>query len=147
VEVTAQSQRTEKAVAQAVKTFNEMSNKTSSALAHPAFFAIVVLALLAWLPTVVLMDTGVSDLIVDSITNPLQLLLLVLLHNNQYRVSKASDDRGDQTAWALASLLDHAADTSDDEDRSQRLRKEAAELRRDAEKDSDLSAGNTPRKE
>ncbi|MFE6616688.1 hypothetical protein [Amycolatopsis sp. NPDC057786] len=77
--------------------FNRLSNKASSWLAHPLFFGFVVLALVAWVPTLWLMETGASDLVVDSITNPLQLLLLVLLHNNQHRVSKASDDRADQT--------------------------------------------------
>ncbi|MBE1579520.1 MULTISPECIES: hypothetical protein [Pseudonocardiaceae] len=127
--------------------FNRLSNKASSWLAHPLFFGFVVLALVAWVPTLWLMETGASDLVVDSITNPLQLLLLVLLHNNQHRVSKASDDRADQTARALATLLEHAATTTQDEQRSQQLREEAVQLQRDAEKDNELSSGDTQRRE
>ncbi|MFE6616690.1 hypothetical protein [Amycolatopsis sp. NPDC057786] len=51
------------------------------------------------------------------------------------------------TARALATLLEHAATTTQDEQRSQQLREEAVQLQRDAEKDNELSSGDTQRRE
>lgn len=122
--------------------FDRISEHISRQVAQPWFFLLVAVALLAWIPTVFLWDTGTSDLLVDALTNPLSLLLLVLLQNSQYRSGRAKDDRQDELEKALALLLRQVASGEADEARRDRLHEQAARLVHNAEVTGRLVSGD-----
>ncbi len=120
--------------------FNQLSERTARLVSRPWFFAVVLLAIVAWLPTLVLWDTGPSDLLVDALTNPLSLLLLVLLQNSQYRSDQAKDDRQDELERGLALVLDHLAEQEGDEARRRELRTRARHLEENAERSTSIAS-------
>jgi low affinity Fe/Cu permease len=126
--------------------FDQLAERSARQVGAPWFFALVVLAIVAWLPTVVLWDTGSSDLLVDALTNPLSLLLLLLLQNSQYRSDVAKDDRQDALEQGLALALRQLAEAEDDEGRRQELHEGAQRLIDNAERSSSIaSAGDHER--
>lgn len=122
--------------------FDKVSERTARLIAGPWFFAAVVLAIAAWLPTVALWDTGASDLLVDALTNPMSLLLLVLLQNSHYRSGLAQDDRQDEIERSLAMVLRHLADSEGDEGRRRELVEGARRLVRNAERSRSISSAD-----
>jgi low affinity Fe/Cu permease len=113
-------------------TFDRFSEMVTRAVTRPWFFAITVIAIAAWLPTMVMWDTGPSDLLVDALTNPLSLVLLILLHNSQYRSEQAKDDREDHLERSLALVLRHLA-ARDDAEQRRKLERAPDELVENAE--------------
>lgn len=120
--------------------FDQLAERSARQAGRPWFFAVVVLAIAAWLPTLALWDSGSSDLFVDALTNPLSLLLLLLLQNSQYRSDVAMDDRLDALEQALALALGHLAEGEGDERRRQELRKGAQRLIDNAGRSTSLAS-------
>lgn len=118
-----------------VTLFDRFSQRATKAVTTPWFFAVTVLALLLWVPTLIGADPNISDLVIDAITNPVSLLLLVLLQNSQSRSDDAADKRLDQLSRGLALLLEDAAAHDRDESHQRALRAQAEELWRAAEKE------------
>lgn len=119
--------------------FDQFAEQASRHVGKAWFFGLVVAAIVAWLPTLVLWDTGPSDLLVDSLTNPLSLLLLVLLQNSQNRTDDAKDARQDEIEHGLAAVLDHLAERVDDDDAAARLTEQARKLVRNAQRSESMS--------
>lgn len=122
--------------------FDQLSERTARHVARPWFFAIVAIAIAAWIPTVVLWESGTSDLLVDALTNPLSLLLLVLLQNSQYRSAQAQDDRQDEIERSLALVVRHFADTEQDESRRRELVDGARRLVHNAERSTSIASAD-----
>ena len=89
----------------------------------------------------VVWDTGHSDLLVDALTNPLSLLLLLLLlQNSQYRSDVALGDRQDAMEQGLALVLRHLAEAEGDESRRRELREGAQRLIDNAERSTSIAS-------
>lgn len=123
-----------------MQSLDTLSQRATRTVISRAFFVVVLVALVAWIPTLFLADAGVADLVVDALTNPLSLLLLLLLQNSQYRSDQAKDHRQDQLSGALALLLRHAAEREQDAGQRDRLLAEADELEEAAEKEDRLAS-------
>jgi|GEM_PF-6815372 len=108
--------------------FNRFAEAVSVQVSRSWFFILTLAAVVAWIPTLWLLDPGTSDLIVDSIANPTSLVLLVLLHNAAFRSERASDARSDQLAEALAEVLHQLSREESDPDRRAYLEGRAERL-------------------
>lgn len=116
--------------------FDRFAERITRQVVRSWFFALVAVAVLAWLPTLFLWDSGASDLLVDALANPTSLLLLLLLQNSQHRSERAQDRRQDAIEHALALLLDEVAEHEDEGARRRELTRAAGRLRRQAEESS-----------
>jgi low affinity Fe/Cu permease len=119
--------------------FDKLSQQITEQVVRPWFFWLIVAALLAWIPTLFLWDDGRTDLLVDAITNPVQLLLLVLLQNTQWRQEKALDWRQDNVEGSLALLLRHVAGDVQDDVRRRSLLEAADRLEDNARRSTRLA--------
>lgn len=125
--------------------FDRFAQQITKQVVRPWFFWLIAGAILAWLPTLVLWDPGPSDLLVDSLTNPLSLLLLVLLQNSQSRQERALDRRQDQLERSVSLLLRQAAVHEPDEATRRSLSDAAENLMRSAEESEALATAGTQR--
>lgn len=66
-------------------------------------------------------DTGSSHLLIDALTKPASLVLLILLQNSQNRGDRGKDARQDEMEHALAGLLRHLADSGAEAETRQQL--------------------------
>lgn len=121
--------------------FDRFAQRATGHVGRPWFFLIAVVAIVAWLPTLVLWDTGPSDLLVDSLTNPASLLLLILLQNSQNRGDAAKDARQDTLEHALADIIEQFAAQAEGDDQ-QRLRSRSEQLRKNAVATETLSSAD-----
>jgi low affinity Fe/Cu permease len=112
--------------------FDLFAQRITNQVVRGWFFFAICLMILVWIPTLFLWETGPSDLLVDSITNPLSLLLLVLLQNSQSRQERAQDSRQDQLERALALLLHESAEHQRDQTQRRELQEAAEALVRNA---------------
>lgn len=96
--------------------FDRLAEQVTRHVVRPWFFAVTVGLILVWLPSLILWEAGPSDLLVDGLTNPLSLLLLVLLQNSQFRSERAKDERQDQLERSVALVLRQLARGEADED-------------------------------
>jgi low affinity Fe/Cu permease len=124
--------------------FDRFSEHVSRHVAHPWFFIVMCGAVLVWLPTLVGWDANGSDLLIDAISNPVSLLLLVLLHNKQHRADVALDARQDQLERSMALVLEHLAAREADPSRQGTLRKAAWQLIDNAERTKSLAHADLP---
>ena len=97
-------------------TFDQVAERVTRQVVRPWFFLVVSVGIAAWLPTLIRWDTGSSDLLIDSLTNPLSLLLLILLQNSQVRSDRANDERQDHLERSVALVLRQLAQHQDDKD-------------------------------
>lgn len=122
--------------------FDQLAETVNRSVARPWFFWSVIAAIALWVPTLAFTSANTSDLVIDALTNPLSLVLLVLLHNSQHRAGVAQDHRQDDVERALALLMRHLArhdphDTCRDE-----LEREACRLVAAAEKEAKLASAD-----
>ena len=122
--------------------FNRFAEAVSIHVSRAWFFALALVAVIAWLPTLWLAEPGISDLIVDAITNPISLLLLVLLHNGAFRAERASDARSDHLAEAIADVMQQLARQEPDHERRSYLEHRAARLLRVSEEQHAFQVGD-----
>jgi len=124
--------------------FDQLAERVNRSVARPWFFWLVVAAIAAWVPTLVLTSTNTSDLLIDAITSPLSLVLLVLLHNSQDRSDEAQDRRQDDLEKALALLLRNVARHDPHEECRHELEREARRLVAAAEEEGRLASADVP---
>jgi len=124
--------------------FDQFSEHVSRHVAHPWFFVVLVLAVAAWLPTLVFWQVDASDLLIDAMSNPVSLLLLVLLHNSQHRGDEALDVRQDQLERSMALVLEHLADRDTDPAQQSQLREAARQLIANAERTTNFAHADLP---
>jgi low affinity Fe/Cu permease len=122
--------------------FDKLAQRITKQVVRPWFFWLMVVLIIAWIPTLALLDTGTSDLLIDALCNPLQLVLLVLLQNTQSRQEKALDSRQDTVEISLALLLRHAAEGVQDEARRRSLLEAADGLVENARSSKQLATAD-----
>ncbi|HEX5420935.1 MAG TPA: hypothetical protein VFY39_13125 [Gammaproteobacteria bacterium] len=122
--------------------FDKLAERITRQVVRPWFFWLVVALIIAWVPTLALLNMGISDLLIDALCNPLQLVLLVLLQNTQSRQEKALDSRQDTLEVSLALLLRHAADGVEDEARRKSLLEAADGLVENARSSKQLATAD-----
>lgn len=125
--------------------FDRLSQRVTEQVARPWFFLLVLAMLVAWLPTLFFWDAGHADLLVDALTNPLSLVLIVLLQNSQNRGDRAKDVRQDQLERAMAQLLLYQAGKEGDPGTRRRLCEAADALVANAEEATTMSSADTSR--
>lgn len=114
--------------------FDRFASATAGLVSRAPFFAVAVGLVVAWMieGIVVVVVTGdlgsfvaeTYQLQINTLTTIITFLLVALLQNTQNRADKATQEKLNAIADALADLMHQLAD---DEDRSQ-LRKDAEEL-------------------
>ena len=125
--------------------FDRLSQRVTEHVGRPWFFVFVLAMLVAWLPTLFFWDAGRADLLVDALTNPLSLVLIVLLQNSQNRGDRAKDVRQDQLERAMAQLLLYQAGKEGDAGMRRRLCEAADSLLANAEEATTMSSADTSR--
>lgn len=120
--------------------FDQIAERVTRAVGKPWFFWLMIGAIVAWLPTLVLTSTGTSDLVIDAIANPISLVLIVLLQNSQYRSDVAQDKRADDVEKAFAVLFRHLARHDPHAECRDALEREARHLVEKAEAEGRLAS-------
>lgn len=83
-----------------MRSFDRFADWVAEVAASAYFFGFCVGLVVAWLPTMWLMDINSSQLIVNTATTIITFLLVALLHNSQHRFERAVNLR-------LQTLLEH----------------------------------------
>ncbi len=104
--------------------FDRFASVTAGFAAKPWFFAMCLLLVLLWAPSVIIIgDVDTWQLIINTVTTIVTFLLVALLQNTQTRADKAVQDKLNAIADALADLMRVQAGEERD------LRREIAELK------------------
>jgi low affinity Fe/Cu permease len=82
--------------------FDRCATYTGEWVSRPSFFAICVLVVVAWIPTIwVLPTVDTWQLVINTVTNIITFLLVALLQNTQSRSNRAVQHKLDAIADAL----------------------------------------------
>lgn len=73
--------------------FDKFADKASALVGHAVFFMACVLVVLAWVPTIFLMNFNTSQLIINTLTTIITFLLVALIQNTQERFARAVNAR------------------------------------------------------
>jgi low affinity Fe/Cu permease len=106
-------------------TFDRFAEAMSRFVSKGAFFALCVVMVIVWVPTIVLFgNTETWQLVLGTVTGVLAFWLIALLQNAERRYDEALHRKIDTLAAGLADLMDHL-----DEADPERLRRHVGELR------------------
>jgi len=72
-----------------VRSFDRFADAVADRAASAYFFGFCVGLVVAWVPTLWLMDIDTSQLIINTATTIITFLLVALLHNSQHRFESA----------------------------------------------------------
>lgn len=111
-------------VSEHVGRFDRFAQWASEIASRAVFFAICVLIVVLWAPTVFLMKFDISQLLINTTTTIITFLMVALLQNSQHRSDKAVQHKLNAIADSLA---DHMLNAPGDPESA---RKDAAELRK-----------------
>lgn len=75
------------------KFFDRFADAAAAFSGHALFFAVCVLLILLWVPTIFLLPFNTSQLIINTLTTIITFLLVALLQNTQERFEKAVNNR------------------------------------------------------
>jgi low affinity Fe/Cu permease len=89
-----------------VKSFDRFADWVAERAASAVFFGFCVGLVVAWVPTMWIMDSNASQILINTATTIITFLLVALLHNSQHRFERAVNLR-------LQTLLEHHP-TADD---------------------------------
>ena len=82
--------------------FDRCATYTGEWVSRPSFFAICVLVVVGWIPTIwVLPTVDTWQLVINTVTNTITFLLVALLQNTQSRSNRAVQHKLDAIADAL----------------------------------------------
>lgn len=105
--------------------FDRFATYTNEKVSKPWFFAICVLLVVLWAPTIwVLPTVDTWQLVINTVTSIITLLLVALLQNTQSRSNRALQHKLNAIADALWDLM---GELSDEHPRLQHHRSELAE--------------------
>ena len=104
--------------------FDRFAQRASNLASRAVFFAVCVLIVLVWAPTIFLMKFDTSQLLINTTTTIITFLMVALLQNSQSRSEKAVQHKLNAIADSLA---DHMLNPEGDAERS---KKDAMELRK-----------------
>lgn len=94
--------------------FDRFADKASSLVSHAAFFALCVLMVVVWFPTLFFMPIDASQLIINTATTIITFLLVALLENTSKRGNDALQHKLNAIASALVAVLEKFPDTESD---------------------------------
>jgi low affinity Fe/Cu permease len=107
-------------------TFDHFAERASDVVSGAAFFAISLVVVVLWLPTIFVFETvDTWQLVINTVTSVLAFLLVALLQNSERRGDRATREKLDVLSAAVADLLDLQLDRGDRE----AIARRAAELR------------------
>jgi low affinity Fe/Cu permease len=107
-------------------TFDHFAERASDVVSGAAFFAISLIVVVLWLPTIFVFETvDTWQLVINTVTSVLAFLLVALLQNSERRGDRAAREKLDVLSAAVADLLDLQLDRGDRE----AIARRAAELR------------------
>lgn len=87
--------------------FDKFATAVSELVARAWFFALCVLLIVLWAPSILFIrDVNTYQLIVNTFTTIITFLLVALLQNTQHRADKASQQKLNAIADALADLME-----------------------------------------
>jgi low affinity Fe/Cu permease len=85
--------------------FDHFAEKATQVVSGPPFFLACVLFVVLWLPTMLFMDLSASQLLVQTISAVVTLLLVALLQNSQKRYEEAVNLKLNAIAEGVADLM------------------------------------------
>jgi Flp pilus assembly protein TadB len=103
--------------------FDRFAGRSAALAGRAPFFAVCVLLVLAWLPTVMWLGLDTWQLTIQSITAIITFLLVALLQNGQKRSDAATQHKLDELADGLADVIESLPSTGN------ALREDVRELR------------------
>jgi low affinity Fe/Cu permease len=107
-------------------TFDHFAERDSDVVSGAAFFAISLVVVVLWLPTIFVFETvDTWQLVINTVTSVLAFLLVALLQNSERRGDRAAREKLDVLSAAVADLLDLQLERGDRE----AIARRAAELR------------------
>jgi low affinity Fe/Cu permease len=96
--------------------FDRFAEATSRFVSEAAFFIISLVAVVVWLPTIVLFhDVNTWQLVINTATSILAFLLVALLQNSERRYDRALHHKVDALARGLVTLMEHQGEADSDE--------------------------------
>jgi low affinity Fe/Cu permease len=102
--------------------FDRFAEAASKFVSNGAFFAICLIVVIVWMPTIVIFQSiDTWQLVINTMTSVLAFLLIALLQNSERRYDDALHRKIDTIASTLADLIERGEDG------------DAGDLRRDAE--------------
>jgi low affinity Fe/Cu permease len=110
-----------------VSTFDRFAESVSRIVSRAAFFAVALVAVLIWMPTIFVFESvDTWQLVINTLTSVLAFLLIALLQNSERRYDEALHNKIDALAAALADLIEHESEARPD---GERLTRHLDELR------------------
>jgi low affinity Fe/Cu permease len=106
--------------------FDRFAERASDMASGAAFFMASVIVVVLWLPTIfVFSSVDTWQLVINTATSVLAFLLVALLQNSERRTDRATAEKLDALAAAIADLLDLALEQGNHE----AIARRAAQLR------------------
>lgn len=99
---------------QGLNWFDRFADKAAGLVSHAAFFAICVLMVVVWFPTLFFMPIDDSQLIINTATTIVTFLLVALLENTSKRSGDATQHKLNAIAAALVAVLEQFPDSEKD---------------------------------
>jgi low affinity Fe/Cu permease len=91
--------------------FDRFAETVSRLVSRGAFFAVSLIAVLIWTPTIFAFESvDTWQLVINTLTSVLAFLLIALLQNSERRYDAALHDKVDALAAGLADLMQHERD-------------------------------------
>ena len=120
--------------------FDRFAEAVSDIVSGAWFFAVSAVLIVLWLPTIVLFPSvDTWQLVINTATSILAFLLVALLQNSERRTERATSQKLDSLAAALADLLDAQLDAEDRETLTRRARELRKAIRLEEEIRSDAA--------
>lgn len=117
--------RGDKEAAREASTFDRIVEASSRFVSRGVFFAISLLLVVIWIPTIALFaSVDTWQLVMNTVVSVLAFLLIALLQNSEQRYDAALHHKIDVVLTGIADLMDHL----EDED-PERVRKHVERLR------------------
>ena len=90
--------------------FDRFAEAASKWVSNGAFFAICLIVVIVWMPTIVIFQSvDTWQLVINTMTSVLAFLLIALLQNSERRYDEALHHKIDALAAAVADLMEHEA--------------------------------------
>jgi low affinity Fe/Cu permease len=116
--------------------FDRFATKASEFAARAPFFAICILLVLVWAPSIIWLEMSTWQLIINTTTTIITFLMVALLQNTESRNDAALQHKLNAVASGLAEVMQHLSDESGEGD----LKERREELRRAVGLEDDESA-------
>jgi low affinity Fe/Cu permease len=93
--------------------FDRFAERSAHLASRAPFFAFCVVLILVWVPSIAFLSIDTWQLIINTATTIITFLMVALLQNTQTRTDKATQDKLNAIADALADFMGRVADKED----------------------------------